>query len=82
MPEYAIAPRELSDAATDPAQLTWVDKIRRSNGIRRNTAALNPNDAIELSKVTMTNLRAAQARSCRATWAPPSRQSARATAVS
>lgn len=36
-------------------------QIRQSNGIRRNTAALNPNDAIELSKVSMTNLRSAGA---------------------
>jgi hypothetical protein len=34
-------------------------QIRQSDGIRRNTAVLNPNDAIELSKVSMTNLSSA-----------------------
>jgi hypothetical protein len=68
MPEYTIAARGLSaaatskpDAATGRAQLTWAHKIRPSIGIRRNSAALNPNDAIELSKVSMTNLRSAGA---------------------
>jgi hypothetical protein len=60
MPGYTIAPRE-TGCGDRPGTAHMGSQIRRSNGIRRNTAALNPNDAIELSKVSMTNLSSAGA---------------------
>jgi hypothetical protein len=59
MPGYTITPDRMRRPARHSSQGL---QIRRSNGIRRNTAAFNPNDAIELSKVSMTNARAAASR--------------------
>jgi hypothetical protein len=76
MPEYTIAARELpprprANRMRQPARAAHAgSQIRRSNGIRRNTAALSPNDAVELSKVTMTNLSGAGAVTpCLMVWA-------------
>ena len=62
--------REQTGCGNRPRAAHAGSQIRRSNGIRRNTAALSPNDAVELSKVTMTNLSGAGAVTpCLMVWA-------------